>query len=340
MLLLYNVGRASTRVQAPPGGQSSITFGGGVPDAPPTSRSNARPTSSADFYGQSGAGDASSRPTPRARQSHPQQTNSNIFGTEPPSPSSSRRGSQQPKPTLDVFESDSGSNHGVQTTATIGRRPLSSPEKVDIYGRNAVPVQNPSRRNIQQPTSDIFERNGRTDESQDNRSVSSQSRENATKIQSNAAPAGVIAGTGSRRQSVNQSSEIFDSVNTHEGGGSSHAHRRPAPSTQSGEDVFGNRKGEYREPTDYQSSSLRQQANSSHARRGGDTTQSLGNMLTGENKTGVQKQHQPPRHHQSSISSGNSSASVGSVMGGQASAPEATSSRRQSRAGQSSLVLN
>lgn len=51
LLWMLFVERSSTRIKAPPGGQSSIFFGDCAPEVHNTSRSHSRPTSSSDFYG-------------------------------------------------------------------------------------------------------------------------------------------------------------------------------------------------------------------------------------------------------------------------------------------------
>jgi hypothetical protein len=217
--------------------------------------------------------------------------------------------SQQPQPTLDVFGND---KNVYQEPPHSARRSLASPEKLDIYGRSEAPVQHPGKRPIHQPNSHIFDDN-----------------QTATE------------GGNRGRKHNHTASGIFDSndgqatpvVN----------HRRPsAQSNSSGTDVFGNRQNEYREPTDYQTSSYQQapprgeqrQQNSNSRRGSSDTTQSLASCLSGGGVSDPYRQSRP--------NTGNSSSGVAGSMSGSNSTSSASSgtSRKHSNAGQSSLVLN
>lgn len=342
-----NIERSSTRIKAPPGGQSSIFFGDCAPEVHNTSRSHSRPTYSSDFYGD----DNNSNYTPQQtsnRRPHQQRRGNDIFGTDQPSASaesSSRRvtGSHQPpKQTLDVFNNSSNGQSPAPTPNNSRR-----PEQLDIFGRDAAPVQNPGRRRIQQPNSNIFE--DQQDNVMDYCSQTASAQQHQQQYDNFDSRNQVAAGTRNKQRN-GASSGIFDnnSSNFNPAGSvysEAPSHRRPPASSaslRSDTDIFGNRQNEYREATDYQTSNscynhggVQHQQGSVGGRRG-DTTQSLGSAIHG-GRGGYADNYQS----QSRPNTGNSSSSMSMLMGDQQhEVSRQTTGRKASNAGQSSLVLN
>ena len=240
------------------------------------------------------------------------------------------------------------------------RRPLSGSEQLDIFGREAVPVQTPGRRPIQQPNSNIFKNSAGQNEI-DYRSHSASSQQQCAEDDSDPH---VAAGT--RSLNSNQSSSTIFNLPNQQSHVEVQSHRRAGPlsgqARAGGVDVMGHRQDEYREATNYQSASHQEyqpQHQPQHQQREGNgggrsmnTTQSLGSVLSGGGSGSgsgsggggsqlYQGHGQGQGQHSSSRPNTGNSSQMGMLMGDQSNATSGRSGgRKASSAGQSSLVLN
>jgi hypothetical protein len=297
---------------------------------------SARPTNSNDFYGENGGISANTQQVSN-RRPHQEPPGSDIFNSTDASPTPTpRRGhQQQSKQSLDVFGSDNGTYHPPNS----GRRSLATPENLDIFGREAAPALTTGKRLIQQPHSHIFDSNEKTDYNQGQKGHAMSAQQQQYRAEHVNIPA------GSNHHSHLSSGIFGNESDTHP---EVVHHRRPAAATNQSRDVFGNGKNEYREPTDYQTSSHHhqhpprvehsypahqaqqpqdQQQDQFRRQRGGDTTQSLASCLSGGDVAPICSRPTT------------ASSSTTSLMGSQG--PEFSyAGRKKSNAGQSSLVLN
>lgn len=282
------------RVKAPPGGQSSINLGNSdiQSDQLPSRRHHV------------------------SERSHLHK-GSNVFSDGNTSfPSSPRRANAQHQQTFSVFKCDSNVSSEINASH---RKLLSSPSKIDIFGREEPPKDVPAKRIISQHDSFILRDND----------YETPRFYNAT-------------GKSQKSQDLShKSSGIFDNETSLPSEFS--GRRRLTPSHQSETDIFGHGRNTYREPTDYKTSSSQcspqtDKSISSHetCARGTGNTRSLGSLLNIDTHAQV-----PSPISSRSNSPRNNMSQIGTLMNSNSRNPIPQHlPRKVSRTYESSIVFN